>query len=255
MSERVASEDTLKGVADMLSTISGDLKEMKAATPTPGGSSDFDLEQLDDGVKLTVQVNGQVKTAVLRNGETGPQGPKGDPGAEGPKGEKGDKGEDGKPGRDGRDGSCTVNGQVPDGSGNITLLPEDLGALPAEGGSMSGNLLMDGNQIRALGEPTRDTDAATKIYVDGKRKCFTSQLDTDWSGTGPYTQTVVLAQVKETDTPHITPVYDEDPETARSQMEAWQSVSFAKAQNGLIVFTCLDKQPETAIPIQIEVIS
>ena len=122
-------------------------------------------------------------------------------------------------------------------------------------GSMSGNLLMDGNQIRELGEPIRDTDAATKVYVDGKRKCFTSQLDTAWAGTGPYTQTVVLAQVKETDTPHITPVYDEDPETTRSQMEAWQYVSFAKAQNGLIVFTCLDKQPETAIPIQIEVIS
>lgn len=244
------------------------------------GETDLEMENLEDGVRLTVRYRGEEKNAFLRHSEVyvGPgempegyrvqidttggydvlkvRGQDGIPiSIPTLRGEKGDKGEDGKPGRDGRDGTCTVNGQVPDGSGNITLLPEDLGALPAEGGSMSGNLLMDGNQIRELGEPTRDTDAATKIYVDGKRKCFTSQLDTAWTGTGPYTQTLVLAQVKETDTPHITPVYDEDPETARSQMEAWQSVSFAKAQNGLIVFTCLDKQPETAIPIQIEVIS
>lgn len=244
------------------------------------GESDLKMEALEDGVRLTVRYRGEEKTAVLRRSEVyvgSGEMPEGyrvqiDTGGNvavlkvkdqngnvipipSIRGEKGDKGEDGKPGRDGRDGTCTVNGQVPDGSGNITLLPEDLGALPAEGGSMSGALLMGGNQVRNLGEPTRDTDAANKAYVDGKRKCFTSLLDTDWDGAGPYTQTLVFSQIREADTPHIIPVYAEDGQTAQAQMAAWQLVSFAKTKTGQIVFTCLDKQPETAIPIQIEVIS
>ena len=242
--------------------------------------SDLKMETLEDGVRLTVRYRGQEKTAVLRHSEVyvgSGEMPEGyrvqiDPSGgmsvlkvkdqngntisiPSIRGEKGDRGEDGRPGRDGRDGTCTVNGQIPDSKGNITLLPVDLGALPTEGGSMTGKLLMGGNQIRNLGEPSRDTDAASKGYVDGKRKCLLSQLDADWSGTGPYTQKLVLLQIREADTPHVTPVYDEDEEAARSQMEAWQCVSFARALEGQIVFTCLDKKPETAIPIQIEVIS
>lgn len=244
------------------------------------GESDLKMETLADGVRLTVRYRGEEKTAVLRHSEVyvgAGEMPEGyrlqiDTSGDVPvlkvkdqngtvipipsiRGEKGDKGEDGKPGRDGRDGTCTVNGQVPDGSGNITLLPEDLGALPAEGGSMTGNLLMGSNQIRDLGAPTRDTDAASKSYVDGKRKCTVSQLTLDWTGTGPYNQAVFLPQILETDTPHVAPVYDVDGAAAKKQMAAWQCVSFARAQNGQILFTCLDQKPETAIPIQIEVIS
>ena len=244
------------------------------------GESDLKMETLDEGIRLTVRYRGEEKTAVLRHSEVyvgAGEMPEGyrvqiDPSGgtavlkvkdqngntipiPSIRGEKGDRGEDGRPGKDGKDGTCTVNGQIPDSKGNITLLPEDLGALPAEGGSMTGKLLMGGNQIRNLGEPSRDTDAASKGYVDGKRKCLLSRLDVDWSGTGPYTQTLVLLQIQEADTPHVTPVYDEDGETARDQMKAWQCVSFARTREGQIVFTCLDKKPETAIPIQIEVIS
>lgn len=244
------------------------------------GESDLDMETTEEGVRLTVRYRGGEKTAFLRHSEVyvgSGEMPEGyriqlDPSGgtailrvkdlngdlipiPSIRGEKGDKGETGRPGRDGRDGTCTVNGREPDSSGSITLLPEDLGALPAEGGSMSGKLLMGGNQVRELGEPTRDTDAASKGYVDGKRKCILSQLDTAWTGTGPYTQTLYLLGIQKTDTPHVVPVYGEEAEAARSIQKAWQCVSFANAGDAKIVFICLDQKPDTAIPIQIEVIS
>lgn len=50
------------------------------------------------------------------------------------------------------------------------------------------------------------------------------------------------------------PVLDENKETALKQLESWNKVSFARAGDGEIVFTCLEEKPDTAVPIQIEVV-
>ena len=65
-------------------------------------------------------------------GDTGPQGPKGEQGPQGETGPQGPKGDTGPQGEPGSIESLTINGKTPDGSGAVTLTPDDLGAASAE---------------------------------------------------------------------------------------------------------------------------
>ena len=125
--------------------------------------------------------------------------------------------------------------------------------LEKAGGTMTGSIRMSGNAVQELKEPVSSADAATKAYVDGKRKQFSAALATAWEGAGPFTQTVAVKGILETDMPHVVPVYDADNTTAQAQREAWGCVSRGVAAAGGIQFTCFEDKPETAIPIQIEV--
>lgn len=142
----------------------------------------------------------------------------------------------------------SINGNGPDESGNLKI-----DALLKSGGTMTGNIDLGGNALTNVKFPAADADAATKGYVDGKRKIFTATVGTDWTGSGPYTQTVTVAGVLASDMPHVVPVYDADNTTAQAQREAWGCVSRGVAAAGGIQFTCFEDKPETAIPIQIEV--
>lgn len=126
-------------------------------------------------------------------------------------------------------------------------------SLPRAGGAMTGNISMGGNTVQGLKAPADGADAATKDYVDGKRHTFTATLGTAWTGSGPYTQTVAVSGILAADMPHIMPVYDAANATAIAQKEAWSCVSRGDAAAGGIQFTCFEDKPETAIPIQIEV--
>lgn len=125
--------------------------------------------------------------------------------------------------------------------------------LPTSGGTMTGNIDMGGNALKNVKTPTAAADGATKGYVDGKRKTFTATVGTGWTGSGPYTQTVAVSGILASDMPHVVPVYDADNTTAQAQREAWGCVSRGVAAAGGIQFTCFEDKPETAIPIQIEV--
>ena len=125
--------------------------------------------------------------------------------------------------------------------------------LEKAGGTMTGSIRMSGNAVQELKEPVSSADAATKAYVDGKRKQFSAALATAWEGAGPFTQTVAVKGILASDMPHVTPVYDADNTTAQAQREAWGCVSRGVAAAGGIQFTCFGDKPETAIPIQIEV--
>lgn len=125
--------------------------------------------------------------------------------------------------------------------------------LPTSGGTMAGNIDMGGNALKNVKTPTAAADGATKGYVDGKRNTFTATVGTGWTGSGPYTQTVAVSGILASDMPHVTPVYDADNTTAQAQREAWGCVSRGVAAADGIQFTCFGDKPETAIPIQIEV--
>lgn len=84
---------------------------------------------------------------------------------------------------------------------------------------------------------------------------FTGALTANWIGNAaPYTQTVAVDGILETDTPHISPAYSDTLETAVAQKEAWSMVSKAVTGEGVITFTCFEDVPSVKIPIMIEVI-
>ena len=126
-------------------------------------------------------------------------------------------------------------------------------SLPRAGGTMTGNINLGGNALTNVKSPAAAKDAATKGYVDGKRRTFTATLGTAWTGSGPYTQTVAVSGILEADMPHIMPVYSTDNATAIAQKEAWNCVSKAESKAGGIKFTCFEDKPMAGIPIQIEV--
>lgn len=69
-------------------------------------------------------------------------------------------------GMDGTGSVSSVCGVSPDSDGNVALTAENTGALPSTGGDMSGPINMNGQSVTGLNDPTADTDAARKGYVD-----------------------------------------------------------------------------------------
>ena len=69
-------------------------------------------------------------------------------------------------GIDGSGSVSSVAGVSPDSTGNVTLTAADVGALAVSGGDMEGAINMNGQPISGLNDPTEDTQAARKGYVD-----------------------------------------------------------------------------------------
>lgn len=69
-------------------------------------------------------------------------------------------------GIDGTGSVSSVAGVSPDETGNVTLTAADVGALAASGGYVTGEIRMNGQPISGLNDPTEDTQAARKGYVD-----------------------------------------------------------------------------------------
>ena len=100
-----------------------------------------------------------------------------------------------------------------------------MGALAVSGGAMEGAINMNGQPISGLNDPTEESQAARKGYVDAakeevkaytdsKRKTWTATITTTWAGSGPYTQSVTASGIIDSDMPHITPVYSTTNATA-----------------------------------------
>ena len=74
-----------------------------------------------------------------------------------------------------------------------------------------------------------------------------------WStDSAPYTNSVSIPGIKETDSPHATPVYSSNQSEAIAQEEAWNMISDGTAVTNSLVFTCFKSYPNIDIPIQVE---
>lgn len=137
-----------------------------------------------------------------------------------------------------------------------TLAEKGGDCLPLAGGTMSGSIAMNGNRITGLAAPTNLTDAVTKNYVDQKRRVFTATLEVSrWSGTGPFTQKMLISGARKTDRPHVGLCYSGDVTADIAMQKEATKISYAKAEDGGIVFTCLTEKPTVDISIMMEVLT
>lgn len=159
--------------------------------------------------------------------------------------------------RFGIDGSGAVSSVCnvsPDADGNVALDAASIGALSIKGGTMEGEINMNGQALSGLNAPERGNDAANKTYVDNlKADLYTKTLyASGWSGSGPYTQ-AISADVTKDDAPHVCLVPSDNAVTAEAQEEAWAMITRGVAYDGQIVFTCKDEKPTVDITLQFEV--
>lgn len=131
-------------------------------------------------------------------------------------------------------------------------------ALPKAGGKMTGPVDMGGQKITNLPDPEGETDAAhrgfVERYVNGKHMTAALQLTAaGWSVEAPYTQTVSVPGILETDRPHYGVVYSAQAETRLAQKEAFALVDDLDTGEDTVMFTCFEEKPEIDLNIQLEV--
>ena len=95
----------------------------------------------------------------------------------------------------------------------------------------------------------------SKAYADGKTKIFSTVLVAgNWTGTSaPYTQTIHIEGILETDNPFYGVMYDADQDTRLAQKEAFAMVDDLDTADGSVTFTCFEEKPGVDIPIRMEV--
>ena len=162
-------------------------------------------------------------------------------------------------GIDGTGAVSKVCNIAPNSSGNVELEAENVGALPSTGGLMTGHIVMNSNQVKMLGAPSDNADAANKSYVDTalnsvKTVSVSATLTVaGWSASAPYTQSVTVSGLTDTKRAMAYPVYGSNTATNLALKEACGMVSFASRLGSTLTFTCLEDKPTVNIPITVEV--
>lgn len=127
--------------------------------------------------------------------------------------------------------------------------------LPLVGGTMLGAVNMNGQALSGLISPSKDTDAATKAYVDQRRRTATATLRAaGWSSTAPYTHNVSISGIQAGDWVRITPLYKNILEADLEIKAAFACVSYAYSMTKYFTVVCLENKPTIDFNIFVEVL-
>ena len=164
-------------------------------------------------------------------GPQGPEGPQGAPGENGPQGVQGPQGPEGPTGPAGPQGKEGPQGQ-----------PGEDGKTPERGVDY-----WTPQDIAQIVEET--TEAIGHFHL-----ARTVVIPTNWSGSSPpFTQSVSVPEVVESDRPHVGPILSDDINTGLEEEAAFNCITKGVPQNGAIMFYCFEEKPDRAVTIQIEV--
>lgn len=126
---------------------------------------------------------------------------------------------------------------------------------------MNNNLRGQSNGVAPLDEAgVLPTDYLPEIDAEhvGAAKAPVYKLVTipasGWTDTAPYTVTILVEGILNTDTPVPGVMYADDIETAKAQRDAWGKVDRIQTQDGSIKVYCFDDIPSADIPVQLKVV-
>lgn len=117
---------------------------------------------------------------------------------------------------------------------------------------MTGTINMNGQPISGLNNPTEESQAARKGYVDTTAVSVTIPAS-GWVGSGPYTQTVTVAALTDGRRCMVYPAYGDDTAVNLAMREACACLSYAKRDRQNVIFTCLEDKPAVDISVTVEV--
>lgn len=115
-------------------------------------------------------------------------------------------------------------------------------------------------QISALIQKLREdlADVENQDYYASKDYVTTNAisetlLSSGWSGSGPYTQTITVAELTEGRRPMVYPDIPEAASQAAMILEEAAKISSCRRSGEQLVFRCLEEKPTVNIPIVVEV--
>lgn len=131
--------------------------------------------------------------------------------------------------------------------------------LRLSGGTMTGGLDMGGNALTGLIAPTADAQAANKQYVDRQVKTRVGRVTfaltvpaASWAGTQPpYTQSLPLNGILESDNPYFAPAYEGSDLSGLKR--AFSCIDLLETKNGSVTLTCLEAKPDRDVTLRMEV--
>ena len=114
---------------------------------------------------------------------------------------------------------------------------------------------MNGQALSGLLTPSADTDAATKAYVDQRRRTSAATLRASgWSSTVPYTQKVSISDISASDWVRVEPLYKGTLDADLAIKAAFENISYVYSMPKYLAAVCLEAKPAIDLDVFVEVL-